>query len=110
MKFIGPGSLVRVCIMLKKITLVVLAVLALGVGFIAVKFFVPMYNVLDKAGPGSAPRDLALQDDSRVEAPFGTAHPALVEGKPSSEIWLHAKQSSTGASCICIRQRVLMPE
>ena len=71
--------------MLKKITLVVLAVLALGVGFIAVKFFVPMYTVLDKAGPGSAPRDLALQDDSRVEAPFGTAHPALVKGQPLSE-------------------------
>ena len=71
--------------MLKKITLLVLAVLALGVGFIAVKFFVPMYSVLDKAGPGSAPRDLALQDDSRVEAPFGNAHPALVKGQPSSE-------------------------
>jgi hypothetical protein len=52
--------------MLKKISLVLFAVLALGVGFIAVKFLVPMYTVLDKAGPGSAPRDLALQDDSRV--------------------------------------------
>jgi len=71
--------------MLKKITLVVLAVLALGVGFIAVKFFIPLYTVLDKAGPGSAPRDLALQDDSRLEAPFGNAHPALVKGQPLSE-------------------------
>ena len=71
--------------MLKKITLVVLAVLVLGVGFIAVKFLFPLYTALDKAGPGSAPRDLALQDDSRVEAPFGNAHPALAEGQPSSE-------------------------
>ena len=71
--------------MLKKITLVAFAVLALGVGFIAVKFLIPMYTALDKAGPGSAPRDLALQDDSRVEAPFGNAHPTLVEGQPSSE-------------------------
>ena len=67
--------------MLKKIALVVLAVLALGVGFIAVKFIIPLYTALDKAGPGSAPRDLALQDDSRVEAPFGNAHSALVEGQ-----------------------------
>ena len=71
--------------MLKKITLVVLAVLALGVGFIAVKFIFPLYIVLDKAGPGSAPRDLALQDDSRVEAPFVDVHPAFVKGRPSSE-------------------------
>ncbi|MEL0037371.1 MAG: DUF3604 domain-containing protein, partial [Gammaproteobacteria bacterium] len=71
--------------MLKKITLVLLAVLAVGVGFIAVRFFIPLYAVLDKAGPGTAPRDLALQDDSRVAAPFGDAHPALVEGQPASE-------------------------
>jgi len=71
--------------MLKKIALGVLAVLTLSVGFVAVKFIIPLYTVLDKVGPGSAPRDLALQDDSRIEAPFGTAHSALVEGKPSSE-------------------------
>ena len=71
--------------MLKKIALGVLAVLTLSVGFVAVKFIIPLYTVLDKVGPGSAPRDLALQDDSRLEAPFGNARPALVEGKPSSE-------------------------
>ena len=71
--------------MLKKIALVLLAVLTLSVGFVAVKFIIPMYTALDVVGPGSAPRDLALQDDSRVEAPFGNAHSALVEGKPSSE-------------------------
>ena len=71
--------------MLKKISLVLSAVLALGVGFIAVKYLIPMYTVLDKAGPGSAPRDLALQDDSRVRAPFSDAHPALAEGQASSE-------------------------
>jgi len=71
--------------MLKKITLVAFAVLALGVGFIAVRFLIPMYTVLDKVGPGSAPRDLALQNDNRVEARFGNAQPTLVEGQPSSE-------------------------
>jgi len=71
--------------MLKKISLVLSAVLALGVGFIAVKYLIPMYTVLDKAGPGSAPRDLALQDDSRVRAPFSDAHPALAEEQASSE-------------------------
>ena len=95
--------------MLKKITLVVLAVLALGVGFIAVKFIIPLYTILDKAGPGSAPRDLALQDDSRVEAPFGNAHPALVKGQPSSENMAARGTNPTGASYICIPQRVLMP-
>ena len=71
--------------MLKKIALVLLAVLTLSVGFVAVKFIIPMYTALDVVGPGSAPRDLALQDDSRVEAPFGNAHSALVEGRPFSE-------------------------
>ena len=51
MKFTGPGGLVRVCVMLKKIALVVLAVLTLSGGFVAVKFIIPMYTVLDKVGP-----------------------------------------------------------
>jgi len=85
MKFTGPGCLGGVCVMLKKIALVLLAVLTLSVGFVAVKFIIPMYTALDMVGPGSAPRDLALQDDSRVEAPFGNAHSALVEGRPFSE-------------------------
>ena len=37
--------------MLKKISLVVLIVLTLSGGFVAVKFIIPMYTVLDKAGP-----------------------------------------------------------
>ena len=84
-EFAGHDCSGEVCVMLKKITLVVLAVLALGVGFIAVRFLIPMYTVLDKVGPGSAPRDLALQNDNRVEARFGNAQPTLVEGQPSSE-------------------------
>ena len=41
MKFTGPGCPVRVRVMLKKIALVLLAVLTLSVGFVAVKFIIP---------------------------------------------------------------------
>ena len=36
--------------MLKKIALVLLAVLTLSVGFVAVKFIIPMYTALDSGG------------------------------------------------------------
>ena len=94
--------------MLKKIALVVLAVLTLSGGFAAVKFIIPMYTVLDKLGPGSAPRDLALQDDSRVEVPFGNAHSALVEGQPSSEN-MAARETKLYWGELHFIQRVLMP-
>ena len=41
--------------MLKKFTLAVLVAFVLGVGFVAVKFLIPLYTVLDKVGPGGAP-------------------------------------------------------
>ena len=60
--------------MLKKFFLAVLIALVLLTGFIAVKFLFPMAKVLDRVGPGTAPRDLALQDDSRVVAPYLAAN------------------------------------
>ena len=70
-----------------------LVAFVLGVGFVAVKFLIPLYTVLDKAGPGSAPRDLALQDDSRVKAPFVSANPVLVEEQPSSAEYIKFAES-----------------
>ena len=67
--------------MFKKLAMAVLAVLALGIGVVAVKFVIPMVTVLDKAGPGSAPRDRALQDDSKVLAPYANADAELPPGQ-----------------------------
>ena len=72
--------------MFKKIALAMLVVLALGIGFIAVKFVIPMVTVLDKAGPGSAPRDLALQDDSKVAAPYANADAELPPGQSIADV------------------------
>ena len=43
-----------------KIALVVFAVLTLSGGFVAVKFIIPMYTVLDKGGAWQCTRDLAF--------------------------------------------------
>jgi len=69
--------------MLKKLSLGALVVLFLGIGVVAVKFVIPMFTVLDKVGPGTAPRDLALQDDNKV-APYlnATAEPAAEKPTP----------------------------
>ena len=60
-------------VLFKKILLVVLVVLTLGTGFVAVRFVIPLYSVLDKVGPGSVPRDFALQDENRLTASSGDA-------------------------------------
>ena len=54
--------------MLKKLGVVTLIILLLGIGLVAVGYHV----VLDKIGPDSVPRDVALQDDSKVVAPAVT--------------------------------------
>ena len=51
--------------MLKKLVLLTLIILLLGIGLAAVGY----YLILDKVGPNSVPRDVALQDDSKVVAP-----------------------------------------
>ena len=60
--------------MLKKLSLSVLAVLLLCGGVVAVKFVIPMYVVFYKVGPGTAPRDLAQQDDGKVVPPYLNAY------------------------------------
>ena len=69
-----------------------------------------MVTVLDKAGPGSAPRDLALQDDSKVAAPYANADAELPPGQSIADVMATVKPVSTGANCTCIPQKVLMPE
>jgi len=51
--------------MVKKLSLGALIILLLGIGLVAVGY----HLILDKIGPDSAPRDYALQDDSKVVAP-----------------------------------------
>ena len=50
---------------MKKLGLIALIVLLLGVGVIAVAY----HLILDQIGPNSVPRDYAMQDDSKVVAP-----------------------------------------
>ena len=68
------AMVLEVISMLKKLSLSVLAVLLLCGGVVAVKFVIPMYVVLDKVGPGTAPRDLAQQDDGKVVPPYLNAY------------------------------------
>ena len=51
---------------MKKLGLIALIVLLLGVGVIAVAY----HLILDQIGPNSVPRDYAMQDDSKVVAPL----------------------------------------
>ncbi|NCX08443.1 MAG: DUF3604 domain-containing protein, partial [Rhodobacteraceae bacterium] len=50
---------------MKKLGLVALIVLLLGIGVVAVAY----HLILDQIGPNSVPRDYAMQDDSKVVAP-----------------------------------------
>ena len=71
--------------MLKKFALGAFVVLALGVGVAAVKFLIPMVTVLDKVGPGTAPRDLAQQDDSKVVTPYLKAYAEPAPEQPTAD-------------------------
>ncbi|MDA7584296.1 DUF3604 domain-containing protein [Luminiphilus sp.] len=82
--------------MLKKLGLVTLIILLLGIGLVAVGY----HLILDKVGPNSVPRDVALQDDSKVLAPVFTP---VAKGEESSsdgelnlywgELHLHTAES-----------------
>ena len=60
--------------MLKKIGFGIVALLLIAIGFVWVKYVIPLQSAADRFGPDSVARDYALQDDSRVTAP--TAAPA----------------------------------
>ena len=51
--------------MFKKISLGIVVLLLAAVGFVSVKFLLPIQASADKFGPDTAARDYALQDDSR---------------------------------------------
>lgn len=55
--------------MLKKIGLGVVVLLLAVVGYVTVKFVLPLQAGADKSGPDTAPRDYALQDDSKITLP-----------------------------------------
>lgn len=60
--------------MLKKIGFGIVALLLIAIGFVWVKYVIPLQSAADRFGPDSVARDYALQDDGRVTAP--TAAPA----------------------------------
>ena len=64
-----PGGTV-----LKKIGFGIVALLLITIGFVWVKYVIPLQSAADRFGPDSVARDYALQDDGRVTAP--TAAPA----------------------------------
>lgn len=73
--------------MFKKIGLGVLVLLLAGIGFVWVKYVMPMQASLDKVTPDTAPRDYALQDESRITLP--TPQPAIYQTAPNPEMNLY---------------------
>ena len=55
--------------MFKKIGLGIVVLLLAAIGFVVVKFVLPIQAGADKFGPGTAARDYALQDDSKLSLP-----------------------------------------
>ena len=52
--------------MLKKMALGIFVLLLAGAGYIAIKLLIPLQASADRNGPDTAPRDYAMQDDSKV--------------------------------------------
>ena len=84
--------------MLKKISLGIVVLLLAAVGFVTVKFLLPIQASADKFGPDTAARDYALQDDSKVALPAPQA--AIYQPAPNpamnlywGELHLHTRES-----------------
>ena len=84
--------------MLKKIGLGILVLLLAAFGFVWVKFLGPLQASADRNGPETAPRDYALQDNSRLKLPSPQA--AVYQAAPNpnkdlywGELHLHTSES-----------------
>ena len=77
--------------MLKKLILGIVVVLFLIGGAGAAKFLFPIYAVLEKVGPGTAPRDLVLQDDSKAVAPYLNVTAELAGEQPTADVMASAE-------------------
>ena len=77
--------------MLKKLILGIVVVLFLIGGAGAAKFLFPIYAVLEKVGPATAPRDLVLQDDSKAVAPYLNVTAELAGEQPTADVMSSAE-------------------
>lgn len=73
--------------MFKKIGLLVLILLMAATGYVWVKFIMPLQASADRFGPGTAPRDYALQEDSKVKIP--TPQAARFQAAPNPNLNLY---------------------
>ncbi|MGB2219061.1 MAG: DUF3604 domain-containing protein [Henriciella sp.] len=84
--------------MLKKVGLSVVVVVLAAAGLFWVKTGLPLEQSADKFGPGAAPRDYALQDDSEVTIPAPQAARLGAAPNPNinlywGELHVHAAES-----------------
>jgi hypothetical protein len=84
--------------MLKKIVFSFLVVLLVATGFVWVKFIGPLQDGADRFGPATAPRDAALQDDSKIDIPAPQAAQAQPAPNPNMNLYwgeLHVHTSES---------------
>lgn len=84
--------------MLKKISLGVVVLLLAAVGFVWVKFLMPLQTSADRNGPDTAARDYALQDNSTLTLPAPQAAKYQAAPNPKmnlywGELHLHTAES-----------------
>jgi hypothetical protein len=77
----------RVHDMFKKIGIGLLLVLLMGMGYVWVKFLGPIQTSADRAGPDTAPRDFALQENSKLALP--APQPATYQEAPNKDMNLY---------------------
>jgi hypothetical protein len=84
--------------MFKKIGLGIVILLLTAIGFVWVKFLLPLQASADRNGPATAPRDYALQDDSKLTPPSPQAAVRQAAPNPNmnlywGELHLHTSES-----------------
>ena len=84
--------------MLKKIGLGIVVLLLAGIGFVWIKFLLPLQQSADRNGPETAPRDYALQDNNALILPSPQAAEYQAAPDPDmnlywGELHLHTSES-----------------
>jgi hypothetical protein len=85
--------------MFRKIALGAVVLLLAATGFIWLKFLMPLQASADSNGPATAPRDYALQDNSKLTPPSPQAAVRQAAPNPNmnlywGELHLHTSESS----------------